>query len=45
MMIAEVFGSLCPIADFRRIVANRAGREKSAEFHRVFVSVAAMWSG
>jgi hypothetical protein len=39
MVIAEVFDRLCPIADFRRIVANRAGREKSAEFHAVFVSV------
>src|SRR5690348_14526 len=39
MIIAEVFGGLRPIADFRRIVANRAGREKSAEFHWVLVSV------
>src|SRR5712671_36173 len=28
MVIAEVFGGLRPIADFRRIVADRAGREK-----------------
>jgi hypothetical protein len=41
MVIAEVFGGLRPIADFRRIVANRPGREECAEFHRVLVSVGA----
>jgi len=41
MVIAEVFGGLRPIADFCRIIANRAGREKSAEFHWGLVSVGA----
>ena len=39
MVIAKVFGGLRPIADFCRIVADGAGREKSAEFHGLLVSV------
>jgi hypothetical protein len=39
MAIAKVFCGLRPIADFRRIIADGAGREKSAEFHSVLVSV------
>src|SRR5205823_1972336 len=45
MVVAEVFGGLRPIADFRRIVADRAGREKSAEFHRVLASVEGVTGG
>src|SRR5207237_6068690 len=39
MVIAKVFGGLRPIADFCRIVADGTGREKSAEFHGLLVSV------
>src|SRR5689334_12408971 len=39
MVIAEVFGGLRPIPNFRRIIADGAGREKSAEFHGVLISV------